>query len=299
MTSGFLDRRAGLSGRKAVIVGGGGGIGAACTLALAEAGVACAVLDIDGNALAETRAALAKSGQLIAAMKGDAADPETLDAFYDEVATKTDAIDIVVNVAGGTRRRQFMDTDRAANARDIQRNFAYVVQSVERAVPLIRAGGRGGSIVSFTTIEAHRGAAGFAVYAAAKAATANFTRAMAVELGAEQIRLNCIAPDTTNSQGNIDAMPAEVHARWGEVPDEHQLAGLEMYVPQKRQPPADALADAVLFLASDLSRSITGTTIHVDGGTMAAAGFIDWPFGDGFVPTPLGGTLQAMYGRKG
>jgi hypothetical protein len=55
----------------------------------------------------------------------------------------------------------------------------------------------------------------------------------------------------------------------------------------------------VLFLASDLSRAITGTTLHVDGGTIAALGFLDWPFGDGFMPAPLGGTLRQLFGTAG
>lgn len=76
-------------------------------------------------------------------------------------------------------------------------NFGYVIDSVRRAIPLIRRGGRGGSIINFTTIEAFRGAASFAVYAGAKAATTNFSRALAVELGADKIRVNMIAPDTS------------------------------------------------------------------------------------------------------
>ena len=54
------------------------------------------------------------------------------------------------------------------------------------------------------------------------------------------------------------------------------------------------LANAVLFLASDLSRAITGTTIHVDGGTNASLGWIDWPYGDGYMPAPLAGTLEKL-----
>jgi hypothetical protein len=51
----------------------------------------------------------------------------------------------------------------------------------------------------------------------------------------------------------------------------------------------------VLFLASDLAAFVTGTTLHVDGGTMAAAGFIDWPFGDGYLPVPMDGTLGRLF----
>ncbi|WP_231568447.1 SDR family oxidoreductase [Novosphingobium malaysiense] len=296
--AGFLEQRANLSGRTAVVIGGGGGIGAACSLALARAGVNCAICDLDGDAQKVTAAKLNEMNGLITDEVLDAAQPDQLDAFYNLVGETCNRLDIVVNVAGRTRRRQFMDVDRDENARDIQRNFGYVIQSVERAVPLIRRSGRGGSIVNFTTIEAHRGAAGFSVYAGAKAATANFTRAMAVELAAERIRLNCVVPDTTFSKGNFDALSVEDHALLAEVREDCQGKGLEIYVPQKSPPPADALADAVLFLASDMAACVTGTSLHVDGGTMAAAGFLDWPFGDGFVPSPLGGTLAALYGRK-
>lgn len=66
----------------------------------------------------------------------------------------------------------------------------------------------------------------------------------------------------------------------------------------KRPPAVDDLANAVLFLASDLSAAITGTSIHVDGGTWAASGFIDWPHGDGHLPAPLSGSLGALFGER-
>ena len=70
----------------------------------------------------------------------------------------------------------------ASGSDDIHRNFGYALDSIAAALPRLRAGGNGGSIVNFTTIEAHRGAAGFAVYAGAKAALTNFSRALALEL---------------------------------------------------------------------------------------------------------------------
>jgi NAD(P)-dependent dehydrogenase (short-subunit alcohol dehydrogenase family) len=203
----------------------------------------------------------------------------------------------LVNLAGGTLRRAFADSDAEADARDIRRNYGYVLDSTRRAIPLLRKTGRGGSIINFTTIEAHRGAASFAVYAGAKAATTNFSAALAVELGAENIRVNCIAPDTTPSAGNVNAVPG-IAEGFGSLPAGVAAKGMAMYVPLQRVPMPEDLADAVLFLASDLSQFVTGTTLHVDGGTKAASGFINWPFGDGFVPTPLAGTLAAMFGEK-
>jgi NAD(P)-dependent dehydrogenase (short-subunit alcohol dehydrogenase family) len=159
----------------------------------------------------------------------------------------------------------------------------------------VRRSGTGGSIINFTTIEGHRGAAKFAVYAGAKAATMNFSRAMAVELGAEGIRVNTIAPDTTPARGSFNALYPEDIARLAALGEAALAKSYNMYIPQKRAPSVDDLVNGVLFLASDLSRAVTGTTLHIDGGTMAASGWLDWPFGDGFMPAPLGGTIGRLF----
>jgi NAD(P)-dependent dehydrogenase (short-subunit alcohol dehydrogenase family) len=195
------------------------------------------------------------------------------------------------------KRSLFMETSREDNARDVRLNYGYIVDSVRRAVPLIRRGGRGGSIINFTTIEAHRGAATYAVYAGAKAATTNFSRAMAVELGGEQIRVNLIAPDTSPARASNSALYPEDFERLSGLGDDAFQQSYNMYVPQKRAPSVEDLTNGVLFLASDLSRSITGTTLHIDGGTIAALGFMDWPYGDSFMPAPLGGTMKRLFPR--
>lgn len=296
--TGFLDERANLKGKVAVVIGGGGGIGAGVSLALADAGVDLAICDIDEAALRETCEAISARGRMVRSIVADATDREALGNFYRMVSMSFDRLDIVVNVVGGVKRGPLMEASPEEINGDIQRNYGYVIQSVQEAVLLIRRGGTGGSIINFTTIEAHRGAASFAVYAGAKAATTNFTRSMAVELGGEGIRCNCIAPDTTPSRGNMEALAPDVRDAYARLPAEVMPKGMEMYIPLKAQPPVDALANAVLFLASDLSAFVSGMTLHVDGGTMAAAGFLDWPFGDGFLPTPFSGTLSRLY-REG
>jgi len=291
----LIEQRANLNGKVAVIVGGGSGIGAAVTLTLAGAGVDVAFCDISTAAIACTGRTVEGLGRRVLAMTADATDSQQLTDFYAGVRDRFDRLDIVVNIVGGVRRRNFMDATPAQCAADIHRNYGYVIESVRHAVPLIRKGGRGGSIINFTTIEAHRGAAGFAVYAGAKAATTNFTRALAVELGSERIRVNTLAPDTTPSEGNVRALAPELLARMATVPAESIKASMHMYIPMKAQPSAEDLANGVLFLASDLSAFVTGTTLHVDGGTLAAAGFIDWPFGDGYLPVPMDGTLGRLF----
>lgn len=226
----------------------------------------------------------------------DVTDPASLHAFYDRLDAEVGAADILINMAGGVRRNLFAKTTTADHARDIRLNYGYVVDSCHRALPLLGKSGNGGSIVNFTTIEAHRGAATFAVYAGAKAATTNFSRALAVELGADQIRVNCIATDTTLARASNAALAPEDFERLAELGDDALAKSIEFYVPQKRPPSVDDVMNGILFLVSDLSRSITGTTLHIDGGTIASLGFLDWPNGDSFMPAPLGGSLKKLLG---
>lgn len=293
---GYFDDRAGLQGKVAAVIGGASGIGEAVSLALAAAGVHVALLDLREDAVPTAVAKVRALGCESVGMVGDACDFPTLERFYNAVAASFGRLDILVNVAGGTLQKRFMDMDRAEHERDIRRNYGYVLDSVRLAVPLIRRSGRGGSIVNFTTIEAHRGAAGFSVYAGAKAAVTNFSRALAVELGAEGIRVNTLVPDTTPSEGNANAIPEPLRSRMAEVPLPAMMQNLAMYIPLKAPPMPENLADGVLFLVSDLARFVTGTALHVDGGTMAAAGFLEWPFGEGHLPVAAPTSARRLFG---
>jgi NAD(P)-dependent dehydrogenase (short-subunit alcohol dehydrogenase family) len=299
---GLLKAHAGMAGKVAAVIGGAAGIiGRAVSLGLAEAGVNIATCDNDTEGVRAIVPEIESLGRKALSMVADVADVDALDRFYERVEKEFDRLDIVVNVAGGVQRGLLMEKTREQDALDIRLNYGYVVDSVRCAIPLIRRGGRGGSIINFTTIEAHRGAATYAVYAGAKAATTNFSRAMAVELGADGIRVNLIAPDTTRARASNSALyPEDFKRLAGLGPEAMEVLAesLKMYVPQKKAPEVEDLVNGVLFLASDLSRAITGTTLHIDGGTIASLGFIDWPFGDSFMPAPLGGTLRQLFGTE-
>jgi NAD(P)-dependent dehydrogenase (short-subunit alcohol dehydrogenase family) len=294
---GVLDERARLGGKVAAIIGGAAGIGEAVSLSLAAAGVDLAICDRDSQALAATVAAAKKLGRRVYSATVDVLESAQIESFYAGVPDCFDHLDILVNLAGGVTRRPFMDTTPEHWEHDIQRNYRYVLQSIQRAVPLIRKSGHGGSIINFTTIEAHRGAATFAVYAGAKAGLENFTRAVAVELGPERIRVNTIAPDQTPSNGNWNAMREMGLAAIEALPPGYFEAAWRMYIPMQVPPPVQELGNAVLFLASDLAAFITGITLHVDGGCHASMGFNNWPYGDSWVPVPIGGTLPRMFGE--
>jgi NAD(P)-dependent dehydrogenase (short-subunit alcohol dehydrogenase family) len=278
---GALPPRLDLTGRVAVVVGGGSGIGAAVTSALAGAGAGVACCDIDESRMAATVEKETRRGRRVVGHVADALDAAQLAGFYELVDTTFDRLDVLVNVVGGVRQRMFVDSSPEQWRDDVHRNYGYVLESTFAALQRMRAAGNGGSIVNFTTIEAHRGAPGFAVYAGAKAAVTNFSRSLAVELGPEQIRVNLLASDATPSRGNRDAAKPSTAPP---VDPELAMRMLRSYIPMAATPPRESLADAVLFLASDLSRFVTGTTLHVDGGTWAASGFQRWPEPHGWSP---------------
>jgi len=111
----------------------------------------------------------------------------------------------------------------------------------------------GGSIINITSIEAHRAGPKYAVYSAMKAGVYSLTKSLALELGSRLIRVNCVAPDVIPTPGIGGAM---------EVRTPLPVAGHP-----------DDIAGACLYLASDLGRFVTGTTVHVDGGNLAAGGW--------------------------
>lgn len=293
----LFQAHARLAGKTAVLIGGATGIGRAIALKFAEAGVNMACCDNDEEGVAAIVPEAEAHGVSMLSVYADVCDIAALDAFFDRVEATFEHIDILVNIPGGAIRGKFVDSTRENDDDAIRLNYGYVLDSTRRMVPLMRKSGKGGAIVNFTTIEAHRGAAGYAVYAGAKAAVTNFTRAIAVELGKEHIRVNIVAPDSSPSHSYAKRQSTDQAriARYGALSAEVRAQAWRMYVPQQEPPSVDDLANAVLFLVSDLARSITGQVLHVDGGTSASLGFIDWPFGDGHGPAPQPETLRRLF----
>jgi 3-oxoacyl-[acyl-carrier protein] reductase len=225
---GFLEDRAGLAGKVAVVVGGAQGTGQAVTLALAKAGVTIAFCDWAETELGETDAQLEQLGRrLTPAHTLDVRDDEKLASFFGAVDKASDHIDILVNVAGGVLRKPFIEQEPEEWDATMRWNWTYALNSIRHAIPRIQASGRGGSVINFTTIEAHRAVPRYALYGAAKAALANFTRSMALEFGPERIRFNSIAIDVTESPGmRRNVAPSENPERDAALRGE----GMRMYI---------------------------------------------------------------------
>jgi NAD(P)-dependent dehydrogenase (short-subunit alcohol dehydrogenase family) len=265
----WFEERAQLDGTVAVVTGGAGGLGEAITHDLAANGVRVAVVDRDADAVERTIAALDRAGREHIVRVGDAREEEVLSSLFREVDGRWGRLDTLVNVVGGTFRAPFTET--TPNAWDVllRTNLMHVLHACSLAIPRMKAGGRGGSIVNITTIEGHRAAPGFAVYSAAKAAVIHFARTLSVELAEFGIRVNNVAPDITPTP-NMGAISGS-GSTWDSP------LGIRIAIPMGRVGVPQDTSNAVVFLASGLSSYITGTTLHPDGGTYASSGWFNWP----------------------
>ncbi|MCX5045856.1 SDR family oxidoreductase [Aldersonia sp. NBC_00410] len=272
-TAGWFERRSGLAGTVALITGGAGGLGAAIALDLAANGVRPAVIDLDPTAVDDLRGTLAELGHDSIVQHGDARDPDALAALFAAVDDRWGRLDTLVNVVGGTFRAPFLDTTPKGWDALLRTNLHHVLYACSAAAPRMQTGGRGGSIINITTIEAHRAAPGFAVYSAAKAAVEQFARTLAVELAPDGIRVNNIAPDYVPT-------PNLARLSNGEDPMSDPVGGA-VAIPMGRVGRVEDVSGCAVFLASALSSYVTGTTLHPDGGTFASSGWFNWP-GEGW-----------------
>lgn len=245
-----------LTDRVAVVTGAAQGIGAATAIALGEFGADVAVCDMQGDVLRATVEAVEATGRRCLSAELDVRDAVAVDAFLADTRERLGEIDILVNNAGGGFHAPFADVSAKGEDVLIKENFATVTNCVRHGVGRMRDGG---SIINVTSVEAFHAAPGFAVYAAMKAAVQQFTQSLALELGHRRIRVNCIAPDMIPTPGDAglaeasDPMIAELHP-----------------TPLQRMGTAEECAAVVVFLASDMASFVTGTSIPVDGGTVAA-----------------------------
>ena len=248
-----------LTDKVAIVTGGARGIGAATAVALARFGANLAICDREADDMARTAAAVEALGRRCLTGLFDVRHPDPRNAWLAEVGEAYGAVDVLVNNAGGTFNAPFADITPKGEAALIAENFTQVTGFIRGCIPLMS---RGGSIINVTSIEAHRAGPGFSIYSAMKAGQANLTMSLSLELAPAGIRVNCIAPDVIPTEGermlgdeSTDERSALAPQPWLEGGSVHDCAA------------------AVVYLAGDMSRFVTGSTIHVDGGNIAAAGW--------------------------
>ncbi len=250
-----------LDGKVALVTGAAQGIGAATASTLARFGADLAICDRNTDGMASTASDVREVGRRCVTGTIDVRDGDAVQTWLAEVTATFGTVDVLVNNAGGGFYAAFADVNDKGQRSLVDENFTSVTHFVRGCVPVMP---EGGSIVNITSIEASRAAPGFGVYAAMKAAVENLTKTLALELAPRRIRVNAVAPDAMPtpgdegladavSQGQRDAYDRKVPLGWGDVDD---------------------AAGAVVYLASDLARWVTGTVLHVDGGSHAASGWV-------------------------
>lgn len=255
----------GLEGRRAVVTGAARGIGRSTAIALARFGADVAICDRLSDELEETAAGIRSAGREVSAAVLDVRDTDAVDRWVSEIESGWSSLDVLVNNAGGGFVADVADVSPNGQAALVAENFTQVVDTTRRCLPLLRAApaAGGSSVINLTSIEAHRAGPGFGIYSAMKAAVANLTRTLALELAADRIRVNAVAPDMIPTPGDADlSVESGALSITGWAPTPWPDVGSS----------ADVAA-AIVWLAGPMSRFVTGSTVHVDGGTFASSGW--------------------------
>jgi NAD(P)-dependent dehydrogenase (short-subunit alcohol dehydrogenase family) len=244
-----------------IVTAGAAGIGRVVAEAFLENGAQVHVCDVAEERLAQCRAALPAIGATLA----DVSDPAQVDRLFDEAQARLGGLDVLVNnagIAGPTAPVEQVTPEEWQ--RTLAVNLHGQFYCARRAVPLLRAAG-GGSIVNLSS---NAGLLGFplrAPYAASKWAVIGFTKTLAMELGADGIRVNAVCPGKVEGPRIEAVIAADARARG--LPVEQVRAAYVEHVSLRTFVQARDIANTILFLASDAGSKISGQAVTVDGNT--------------------------------
>lgn len=241
-----------LDGKRALVTGGSRGIGLGCAVALAEAGAHVIVAARGAGALDAAVREMTEAGHSAEALSLDVSDAGAVQSAFEAHGP----IDIVVNSAGLARHSPALDTtedDFDAVSRINVKAAYFLAQAAARQMQ-----GRGGSIIQISSQMGHVGGLDRAVYCATKHAVEGMTKAMAIEWGPQNIRVNTICPTfilTDLTRATFD--------------DPEKRAWIEAKIKLPRVGQVEDIMGACVFLASDAAALVTGTSLLIDGGWTA------------------------------
>jgi NAD(P)-dependent dehydrogenase (short-subunit alcohol dehydrogenase family) len=252
-----------LDGKVAVISGGASGIGLGVARKLSVFGAKVIILDIDTEKGTAAEKELKENGLVLRFIKCDVRLPDDCKKAIEEIFGIYRRIDILFNNAGVAIRKNAVDLepDEWDLALDVSLKGQYLLTKF--AVPVMKANG-GGSIINSGSGWSFKGGPDAISYCAMKGGTLNMTRAMAIDFGKYNIRVNCVCP------GDIDTpmLKSECEQLGGIYDDEYRKKCASGR-PIERLGTVDDVANAVLFLSGRMSEWVTGTHLVVDGGGIA------------------------------
>ena len=244
-----------LKDQVAVITGSARGIGRAIAEAMAAAGARVVISDRDGEAAARTAGQI---GDAAIAVTADVAEPAQVEALFAQAARVLGRVDILVNNAGIGAPRLLLDLELEEWERIIKVNLTGAMLCSQQAARRMIAQGTGGKIVNIVSLSGQKGGVGRAAYGASKAGLEVLTKIMAVELADHRIAVNAIAPGPIMTE-----VGRTMHTK-------ETIEAYHRLIPQRRYGEPEEIATAAVFLASPDAAYITGHTLNVDGGFLAA-----------------------------
>lgn len=243
-----------LDNKTALIAGASSGIGLACAVALADAGAEVVLASRNIEALQKASDAIKLKGNSVEAVQLDIADTDAIELFF----KNQKPFDILVNSAGMGRHSPSLETSTEDfdEVMDVNLRGAYfLTQAVARG--LIKAK-KPGSLINISSQMGHVGGVDRAVYSASKHAVEGFTKAMAIEWGVHQIRVNTICPTFIRTALTQSTFDNPERKKW-----------IEEKIKLGRAGEVEDIMGAVVFLASEASGMITGSALMIDGGWTA------------------------------
>ncbi|MDO8186961.1 SDR family NAD(P)-dependent oxidoreductase [Conexibacter sp. JD483] len=242
------------AGRTAVVTGAASGIGEACARLLAAEGAAVVVGDLDGDGAARVAQEIEAAGGRALAIATDVGDSAQVERMLTVADERLGGIDVLVNNAGVLRLDKIVDVSDEAWEFTLRTNLTSVFYCSRGAARRMIAQGRGGRIVSISSIHAVLSEPDGGPYTAAKGGIEAFSRTLAAELAPHGVTVNCVRPGATWTALSRPLYTAPV------------LAALKQRIPLGEIGEPEQIAQAVAHFASDASRYSTGTTLDVDGG---------------------------------
>ncbi len=250
-----------LEGKTAMVTGAASGIGRGIALRLGEMGASVALIDIDEGRASDTAVQIQKAGADAIVLRCDVQNVQDCWTVTDAVIRKWGKVDVLCNCAGIVVRKNVVDLSEEEWDRALDVTLKSVYLLSREVIPhMIRSGG--GSIINIGSGWSLKGGPNAASYCAAKGGVVNLSRAMAIDHGKDNIRVNCVCP------GDIDTpMLRSECAQLGENIQKFMKEAANR--PLARVGTPEDVANAVLFLASPMSNWVTGAALVVDGGGLA------------------------------